>query len=318
MKQNHKPAISVIMSVYNSEKHLVEAIESILNQTLKDFELIIINDGSKDNSSKMIKEYKGKDKRIIVINNKSNIGQTKSRNKALKIASGKYIAIMDSDDISLHKRFEIEHNYLENNRGIFLVGTGAININEEGKSTNRFKPITNKFFLEHKLAKKNEIYHPTIMFRNERIHYREKFRYSEDYDFYLSLLLDSKKLVNIKDELLCYRKSEGEVFLNKFIKEQLFAQKAREFYFQRLKYGKDLYDKFDPNEFLSIDVDNSTDKFILKCEMKASFKINNFKKCRLTCKKYFSHNGYFNNIVVYYLASFLGKNIIDSFRWIFI
>ena len=109
------PKISVIMAVYNSEKFLNESINSILNQTFKDFEFIIINDCSTDNSLKIIKEFIKKDNRIKLINNERNLGAAGTRNEGLKIAKGKYIAILDSDDISYTQRFVIQYNYLEDN-----------------------------------------------------------------------------------------------------------------------------------------------------------------------------------------------------------
>jgi len=87
-----KPQISIVMPVYNAEEFLEESIKSILNQTFRDFEFIIVNDGSADNSLKIIKKYKKKDKRIVLINNKKNIGLQKTLNRGMKVAKGKYMA----------------------------------------------------------------------------------------------------------------------------------------------------------------------------------------------------------------------------------
>ena len=92
--------ISVIMSVYNAEKYLKEAVDSVLNQTYKNFEFIIVNDCSKDNSLAILKEYERDHKNIILINNADNLGLTRNLNLALSIAKGKYVARMDADDIS--------------------------------------------------------------------------------------------------------------------------------------------------------------------------------------------------------------------------
>ena len=96
--------ISVIMSAYNSEETIKETINSILNQTYKDFELIIVNDKSTDNTESIIKSFK--DERIKLINNKKNLGLPASLNKAIKVAKGKYVARMDADDVMLHGRLE--------------------------------------------------------------------------------------------------------------------------------------------------------------------------------------------------------------------
>lgn len=313
MKKNH--AISVIMAVYNSEKYLAKAIESILNQTFKDFEFIIINDSSTDNSLNIIKEYQKKDKRIRLMNNKKNIGLTKSLNKGLKIVKSKYIARIDADDISLPRRLEKQYKYLEGNPDIFLLGTGAHNMNEEGNNTTNFKPLTSFEEIKKQLPSQNCIYHPSIMFRNNGgIYYHEKFPYSQDYDLYLRLLSEGKKLTNIPDKLIKRCCNPNAIGITNRGKQRLFAEKAKEFYQQRLKYGEDDYDNFDPNEILNIDVENSTDKSILEQEIFASFKINNFKRTRNFCKKYFQNYGFFNKFLVYYFLSFTGKKFVNLIR----
>lgn len=307
--------ISVIMSVYNSKRYLSESIESILNQTFKNFEFIIVDDGSTDDSLGIIKEFMKKDKRILLINNNSNIGLTKSLNKALKKAKGKYIARMDTDDVSMPERLEKQYNFLEKNEDVFLVGTGSINIDETGENTTTFNPIVSFEEIKKTLPYKNCIYHPSIMFRNEKgICYREKFVYSQDYDLYLRLLSNGKKLVNLPDKLIKYRCNPNAITQTKRGKQALFAEKAREFYFQRIKYGKDNYEEFNPREILDLDVENSTNKTVLRAEISASFKMNDFKRTRRLCKKYFKHYGIFNKFFIYYLLSFTGRKFVNFMR----
>ena len=107
---NTQPKISVLMPVYNCEKFLKKAIDSILNQTFDNFEYIIINDGSTDNTLNIIKSYK--DKRIKIINNSKNLGISRSLNKGIRQAKGEYIARHDSDDISDLNRFKLQLEYL--------------------------------------------------------------------------------------------------------------------------------------------------------------------------------------------------------------
>ena len=116
------PGISVIMPVYNTGEYLGEAIQSILDQTFRDFELIIINDGSSDNSLKIIKSFK--DTRIKFISNTSNRGNYPSRNEGISIARGKYICVMDADDIALKSRLERQYLFMERNPEIGLAGSG--------------------------------------------------------------------------------------------------------------------------------------------------------------------------------------------------
>ncbi|MBU2458965.1 MAG: glycosyltransferase, partial [Nanoarchaeota archaeon] len=236
------PKISVIMPVYNAEKFLDESIKSILSQTFQDSEFIIINDGSMDNSLKIIKEYARKDKRIILINNAKNLGLQKTLNKGLKAASGRYIARMDADDISLPNRLGIQYNYLEKHPEIFLLGGSAIVIDEEGKRMGSFRKQDNPSRVRKKLGKSNSIIHSSIVFRNEGLSYREKFKTSEDYDFYLRALSSGKKITNLSDFLIKYRISKNS-FVSTKPDQSFFYKKAREFYKQRSKEGRDDYNK---------------------------------------------------------------------------
>jgi|TARA_B110000027_G_scaffold60438_2_gene65086 glycosyltransferase involved in cell wall biosynthesis len=116
--------ISIILSTYNNEQTISYSIKSILNQSYEDFELIIVNDCSKDNTKKVIKSFE--DRRIVYLENNSNIGRSQSRNKAIKHANGNFIAVMDGDDISVPERLEIQLKYLINNPNIDLVASNTI------------------------------------------------------------------------------------------------------------------------------------------------------------------------------------------------
>jgi glycosyltransferase involved in cell wall biosynthesis len=310
-----KAKISVIMAVYNSEEFLEETIRNIINQTFNNFEFIVIDDCSTDNSLNIIKNYTKQDKRIILIENKKNIGLTKSLNKGLRIAKGKYIARIDADDIALSERLEKQYKYLEEHQDIFLIGGAALVIDKNGKEIKKYKPIVNENQLKRLLKKGNAIYHPTVMFRNEKNNfYREKFYYSQDYDFYLTMLLKGKRLINIPDLLIKYRINPEAISFSQRTKQKLFAEKAKEFYHQRLKHGKDEYDKFNPSEILSIDVEKSIDKMVLAAEIKASFKLNNLKRAKKFCRKYFKYYGFFNKYIIYYTLSFMGEKFINLVR----
>ena len=122
-KHEELPLISVIMPCYNREKYIVEAIESILNQTYTNFEFIIIDDCSTDNTFEIVKEYAKKDNRILALKKDKNYCYVHSLNKGIEIAKGKYIARMDDDDISLPERFEKQVEFLEKNEDIIALGT---------------------------------------------------------------------------------------------------------------------------------------------------------------------------------------------------
>ena len=114
------PDISVIMSVYNGEAYLTEAVESIINQTFKNWELIVINDCSTDSTAEILSSFALKDKRIKVYTNEVNLKLPSSLNKAISLSSGKYVARMDADDICLPERLEKQFKFMEENRDVAL------------------------------------------------------------------------------------------------------------------------------------------------------------------------------------------------------
>lgn len=195
------PTISVIMPVYNAEQHLVEAIESILNQTYKDFEFIIINDGSTDNSEKIILSFK--DRRIKYIKNDENLQIVKTLNKGLFIACGEFIARMDADDISLETRFEEQLNHMNKNN-IDVCGSWVQTI---GKNKQYWKfPILHDE-IKVNLLFHSSIAHPSVMIRKkvfETHKYKEEFNKAEDYALWVEII-NKFKCENLPKLLLSYR-----------------------------------------------------------------------------------------------------------------
>lgn len=311
---NRIPEISVVMSVYNTEKYLQESIESMLNQTFKNFELIIINDHSTDNSLKIIKDYSKKDDRIILINNKKNSGSAFSRNEGIKIARGKYIAIMDSDDISLPDRLDYQHNFLEEHKNLFLVGGSWINITESGEEISTVKHSFGINKINKKLPYKSMIHQPTIMFRNEEIiSYRDKFRYAQDRDLFLRFLSGGKTMEIVPKVFIKYRINSGSVSIKKSFEQLFFRNKAIEFYFQRKKKGEDEYKTFNPQRELTLFDESKISKCNEKSSLIVLFKQNLggpiFRnKLSLYWKKY----GYLSWVfsIFYYLISYMPKNMV--------
>jgi len=127
------PKISVLMSAYNNADYLSQSVNSILNQSFADFELILIDDASSDQSLKIIQDLAFSDSRIKILRNRENLGLTKSLNQGLKIAAGEYIARQDADDLSRPERLAIQCQYLEKHPEIFLCGTSAMLIDEQGE-----------------------------------------------------------------------------------------------------------------------------------------------------------------------------------------
>lgn len=187
------PIISVVMSVYNGSRYLRESIESILNQTFTDFEFIIINDCSTDNSWKIINEYSEKDSRIVLVNNPENIGLTKSLNKGLKIAKGKYIARQDADDVSLPQRFEKQVELLDKQPKVVLVSCDIEVINSEGAFVKKEKRSCEAIWVAWYLMFYNHLGgHSQVVFRKKTAidlgGYCEDYRYSQDYEFWCRLI----------------------------------------------------------------------------------------------------------------------------------
>jgi glycosyltransferase involved in cell wall biosynthesis len=202
--------ISVIMSVYKpNQKYLNEAIQSILNQTYKDFEFIIVNDG--DN---VTVNYGGFDPRIKVIHNEKNIGLTKSLNKALKEAKGEYIARIDADDISYPERFYEQVKYLNEHPKCVLVGTWVEIIDEQGKKLREVKHPCENEVIQRELIKYNPFFHSSIMFR-KGIYYNDNFKYAQDYELYFRLTRSwdsgKKELANIPLFLHQYRETSNSI-----------------------------------------------------------------------------------------------------------
>ncbi len=210
-KMDAAPEISVLMTVYNEERFLAESIESVLNQTFNDFEFIIVNDGSTDNTENIIKEYMEKDKRIVYIKNEVNKGFEnlgKIVNMGLEKCKGRYVARMDADDICYPNRFEIQHNYLEKHPKIFLIGSSVDVIDTKGNKIDEIlKRSYPSLLLKYRIAFSNPFVHTTIMFRNEEMSAGVALRYDgkAEYTFFVMLFYYGKKLENIKDILVKYR-----------------------------------------------------------------------------------------------------------------
>ena len=124
---------TVLMPVYNAEKYVAEAIDSILNQTFNDFEFLIINDGSTDNSLDIIKSYD--DPRITIINNETNLGLSHTLNKGIELARGEYIIRMDADDISLSIRLEKQIEFMDSNQHIGICGSWIQTFDKSGNQS---------------------------------------------------------------------------------------------------------------------------------------------------------------------------------------
>src|SRR3989338_5377469 len=162
------PKVTVLMTVYNGERYLRECMDSVLNQTFKDFEFLIIDDCSADGSKGIVKSYR--DDRIQLIENEKNLNQVRSLNIFLEDACGIYVARMDQDDIMASDRLRRQVDFLEKNRDISVVGTWGEVIDENGRVFTRARlPLNNEEMIGNVLFCGYFLMHPSVAFRKNVI-----------------------------------------------------------------------------------------------------------------------------------------------------
>lgn len=283
------------MSVYNGDKYLAEAIDSIINQTYKNWEFIIIDDASTDNTASILADYATKNQRIRIIKKEANIGLPgfiQNLNIGIEQAAGDYIARMDADDIALPERFQKQVYFLQENPDVSVVGAQINLINEKDIIIGEKIAELDHAMIEEQITSKIQLFHPVIMFRNhQNIFYRDKFLYCEDYDLYLNLMTQGKKLANIDEKLLNYRVLEksisrrGDSFVRK-----LMVEKALYFYKLRREIGNDYYEEFNNEEVIHInDISFKNKLEELFFALEAAIKLNNKTELQFLLQKIKKH-----------------------------
>lgn len=202
-----EPAVSVIMAVHNGGTYLHAAVQSILDQTYTDFEFIIVNDASTDESQAVLDSFS--DDRIIVIKNKEKLGLTKSLSAGLTKARGIYIARMDADDVSLPKRLESQKAFLDTHPLVAMVGTAAHIIDAHNHQQGTKIPPSDTVLLTFHQLLKNQILHSSVMFRKKVIveagGYNEAMPFVQDYELWSRLMEHGLAIASIETPLICYR-----------------------------------------------------------------------------------------------------------------
>jgi glycosyltransferase involved in cell wall biosynthesis len=225
-----KVLISVIMPCYNCERYVGAAIESILTQSFQDFELIIINDGSTDNSHDEI--IKRRNDRIRYIPLEKNVGNYPARNAGIMQAKGKYISVMDADDIAYKERLEIQYNYLEQHPKVGAIGGQGQFMNASGELSGKMtNPVVPYKQLRTFLLMNNFIAHPTLMVRSSFLHrynlfYNENYRYASDFEF-ISRCSALFPVMNIDQELIKYRLHQEQISSKHFAMQVQYADLIR-------------------------------------------------------------------------------------------
>lgn len=206
--------VSVILPAYNAEKYIKEAVDSILSQTFRDFELIVINDCSKDSTEQILLSYT--DPRLVYVKNEQNLGVAGTLNKGLSLARGTYVARMDADDISLPERFEMQVAYLDAHPDVAVLGTNVETFNENGPlytgwSATDPKQMKVDLFFSCGLA------HPSVMMRADVIRelggYDMAFEGLEDYDLWCRVA-EKHGVTTLPDILFRYRVHSAQVTKN--------------------------------------------------------------------------------------------------------
>lgn len=239
MRLPNQPLISVLMPVYNGESFVALAIESILNQSYRDFEFIIIDDGSTDNTSQIVRHYKNVDDRIILIS-RENRGLTSSLNEGIEIASGKWIARMDADDISFPDRFERQLSWLDKTGAdicgswiqYFGVGPSYLHSNPESDLA-----IKVGLLFGCMLA------HPTIIVRAsllKSLKYDADWDRAEDYELWTRMALANAKMSNAPVVLLKYRVHAKQISAASAYHQRELTQNIRRKYWKYSSLVRDI------------------------------------------------------------------------------
>jgi glycosyltransferase involved in cell wall biosynthesis len=232
-KDNHGviPVISVILPVYNGEKYVAESIDSILNQTFTDFELIIINDGSTDNSLQVLQAYQKFDTRIRLIT-RENKGLVATLNEGIDLARGAWIARMDADDISMPQRFEKQLQWLTKTKAD-ICGSWIRFFGAENRPV-RQHPHTDAGIKAEMLFSPG-FAHPTVMMKAALVkleRYDSAWENAEDYDLWERAVRAGWKMTNVPEVLLCYRLHEQQVSKATIVEQQQKSQKIRRRYWE--------------------------------------------------------------------------------------
>jgi len=203
----NKPKISVLMAVYNGEKVLNYTIDSILDQTFKDFEFLIIDDCSTDRTVDIIKAYN--DNRIRLYSNELNLGQTRSLNAGLKLADGEYIARMDADDYSMPKRLERQYIYMTKHPELSVLGTDCLVVDGSDRKRSVSKGCSKYEDIIIKLLSGSPINHVSVVMNKEDIlrvgGYDSKYKICADFDLWSRLIRKGYKITTLNEILSAYR-----------------------------------------------------------------------------------------------------------------
>lgn len=207
------PLVSVVLAVYNGEVYLKDTIESVLNQSFKDFEFIIVNDCSTDTSESIILSYD--DPRIVYLKNSRNLKLVDSLNRGISASRSDFIARIDADDIMSYDRLKIQYEFLNDHKNIGLLGSNVKIIDEHNNFISQWSFPNSNIELKKLLLKRNPFLHPAIMFKKDLLiedshFYDSKYPSCEDYELFIRLK-DRTEFYSLSDELTFYRRHSDQI-----------------------------------------------------------------------------------------------------------
>lgn len=214
----HTPTVSIVMPVYNRAERVGAAIESLLAQTFTDFELIIVDDGSRDTSLEVTQGYADQDARIRILALPVNVGQGLTRAIGTDAACGRYLAVMDSDDIALPNRLETQVHWMDAHPNVTLAGANA----QKVMPTQRIQmqmPAADGAIKALLLLVDGAFVHPTVIMRldflrQHNLNYSAERRGDDDYEFYNRLVAAGAVFANMPHTLLEYHRHGGNISAN--------------------------------------------------------------------------------------------------------
>jgi len=300
--------ITVLMTVYNDEVYISAAIESILSQTFTEFEFVIVDDGFTDNTSKILENYLKKDSRIKVYS-QENMGTTVAANNGLSFSKGKYVARLDSDDISYPNRLKIEYEFLESHPEVLLVGGGAHIIDKNGKIIGERNINTNrpsKTLMHRCIFQQSD-----VMFRREVLSkvggYREKFKNAQDYDLWLRIA-DLGKIAKLNTVFGQWRLNGGGYTLSRKNEQRYEVKIIKKFARERKILGYDSYENYsnDRKYIHRNEINVNTYNLWISYFLFQSLKT---KECRSVLRPYLKGEFGFTHLLLYF-SSYLPKSIL--------
>ena len=348
------PEITVLMTVYNGSRYLKSSIESVLRQTFEDFEFLIINDHSSDDSLEKIQSFA--DKRITVYNNEENLGQTRSLNCGLNLAKGRYIARMDADDMAFPYWLKRQLDFLKRNPGYAVVSGNAAIIDDFNRIKKIFHFPSSMEDIVLKSLTSSPISHVGSIMRKDVVlkegGYREDLKIAADYELWSTLIRKGYPLTNTREIVVAVRFHQDSVSKTQSEREaqeisQIIQRNIREsttwqdvslsetMLLEKLIYCPSVlsFDEFQKAQEIMGDVyrylkpnlcphseriKKEFKRHLLKIYIKKIFsssQSHNIHDIRRTSFDYLKRYGTFNIVSVFWVGSFLGTSLINAMAW---